>query len=459
MDLARTLKYALDQLAAILLLLGLCPVLVLVALAIRLDSPGGPLFLQERIGAHGRAFTIFKFRTSRRDSATKGVPPSPDDERSTRVGRFLRRTGLDELPQLVNIALGEMSFVGPRPTARDHADAYTPRQRRRLLFRPGITGWAQVHGLDRLEWAEGIELDLHYVTHYSWWLDWQILVRTLAVLARAEGISADTGDEDPSSGAGPGELPASEGTSHFEIATEAMARAPEPVAPHLPRGDDRPRVIVVGTGGHACVVIDAIEKQGVHAIAGVVDDAASAAGTAVLGYPVLGGREMLGSGKLPLRAIVAIVMPAARGAWIAHLADKGFELPAIVHPHASVGRAVEIGWGSVVLAGAVVSSGTRIGRGVIVNSGASVDHDCVLGDLVHLGPGARLASGVRVGDRAHIGIGACVIQGVHIGSDAIIGAGTAVLDSTVSATSAAAGAARPLQRERPALQETPALPD
>jgi sugar O-acyltransferase (sialic acid O-acetyltransferase NeuD family) len=386
----------------------------------------------------------------------RGVPSSPDDERSTRVGRFLRRTGLDALPQLVNIALGEMSFVGPRPTSRGHADAYTPRQRRRLLFRPGMTGWAQIHGFDRLEWAEGIELDLHYVTHYSWWLDCQILLRTLAVLARGEGSSADTDDEDPSSGADPGELHVSAETARLEIATEAMAPEPEPVVSDLPRGDDRPRVIVVGTGGYACVVIDAIEKQGVYAIAGVLDDAASAVGTAVLGYPVLGGREMLGRGELPLRAIVAIAMPAARGAWIAHLADKGFELPAIVHPHASVGRAVEIGWGSVVLAGAVVNSGTRIGRGVIVNSGASVDHDCVLGDLVHLAPGARLASGVRVGDRAHIGIGACVIQGVHIGVDAIVGAGTAVLDSIESG---AHTAARPLQRERPALQEMPALPD
>ena len=457
MDLTRTMKYALDQLVAILLLLATGPVLALLALAIRLDSRGGPFFLQERIGAHGRAFTIFKFRTRHRDSATmgRGVPSSPDHEHSTRVGRFLRRTSLDALPQLVNIALGEMSFVGPRPTSRDHADAYTPRQRRRLLFRPGMTGWAQIHGFDRLEWAEGIELDLHYVMHYSWWLDCQILLRTLAVLARGEGSSADTVDEDPSSDADPGELPESAETARFEIATEAMAPEPEPVS-NLPRGDDRPRVIVVGTGGHACVVIDAIEKQGVYAIAGVLDDATSAVGTAVLGYPVLGGREMLGRGELPLRAIVAIALPAARGAWIAHLADKGFELPAIVHPHASVGRAVEIGWGSVVLAGAVVNSGTCIGRGVIVNSGASVDHDCVLGDLVHLAPGARLAGGVRVGDRAHIGIGACVIQGVHIGVDAIVGAGTAVLDSIESGANTAA---RPLQRERPALQEMPALPD
>ncbi len=450
MDLVRTLKYALDQLVAILLLLVTSPVLLALAVAIRLDSPGSPLFLQERIGVHGRAFTIFKFRTMRRDSATAGlgVTSAADDERITRVGRFLRRTGLDELPQLVNIALGEMSFVGPRPTLRYQVDSYTPRQRRRLLFRPGVTGWAQVHGRNRIVWAERIELDLHYVTHYSWWLDLQILTRTLGVVLRGEGTYANAGANDAFTSA-----------NHDQaFAIEEPARASEPVTMQLqgPRCDDKPRLIVVGAGGHARVVIDAVEKQGRYEIAGVLDDAASAPGTAVLGYPVLGGREMLGRAGLPERAIVAIGMPAARGAWIAHLADKGFELPAIVHPHASVGRGVEIGWGSVVFAGAVVNSGTRIGRGVIVNTGASVDHDCELGDLVHVAPGAHLAGGVRVGERAHIGIGACVIQGLEIGADAVIGAGAAVLCSIASGTTAVGVPARPLRREQPVPQEPPA---
>ena len=185
MDVPRILKYAIDRVAAWVLLLGLAPVFAAIAIAIRCDSAGSAFFLQERIGAGGHPFTIFKFRTMRRGSEHHGLghATAKDDDRITRVGAFLRATSLDELPQLINIALGEMSFIGPRPTLRYQVEQYTPRQRRRLLLRPGITGWAQVHGRNEIPWERRIDLDLDYVDRYSFWLDVRILFRTVRVLS------------------------------------------------------------------------------------------------------------------------------------------------------------------------------------------------------------------------------------------------------------------------------------
>ncbi len=448
MDVARAVKHSLDRLFAIVLLVLASPLLLLLALAIRIESPGSVVFLQERIGRGGRPFTIFKFRTMRNGTEKEGLgaATAADDERITKVGSWLRRTGLDELPQLLNIALGEMSFVGPRPTLRHQVEAYTPRQRRRLLFRPGLTGWAQIHGRNALTWPDRIELDLHYIRHYSLWLDLVILWRTLRVVLSGEGAYAACGANDDYGAA---------------TATPAAAAAASRV--DTPGDSGVPPLVVVGAGGHARVVIDAIEKQGSYRVAGVLDDAPGNAGRTVMGYAVLGGREVAGTAAVPARAVVAIGSPAGRSAWLAHLAALGYELPVVVHPHAQVGRDVELGAGTVLLAGAIVNSGARLGQGVIVNTSASVDHDCRLGDVVHIAPGARLAGNVSVGERSHVGIGACVIQGVQIGADAVIGAGAAVVgpipagatavgvparvlhghDTTATAAAARASAPRP----------------
>ena len=603
MDPNRTVKYALDRFFALVFVLLLSPLLGLIALAVRLDSPGSPFFLQERIGARGQPFTIFKFRTMRRGAEFDGlgVTTARDDERITRLGSFLRRTGLDELPQLFNIVLGEMSFVGPRPTLRYQVEAYTPRQRRRLLFRPGVTGWAQVHGRNDISWAERIELDLEYVRDHTLALDLRILLRTLGVVLRGRGAYATAGANDDfmtaaadglEPGAQDGVLPAeadasfqadgadgdllaadSEGRvhrigadgsllpadssaarrpshapapSHASAVTSASSRstsaasaralreephpgagtptvparraehAPFPTgaataptsqysepapkysepAPTLLHGESAPPprlaaaapsprresppmaprartsgapnagaldgevaapLVVIGAGGHARVVIDAIEKEGRFAVAGVLDDAASP-GTEFLGYRILGGREVIDQPGTPRRAVVAIGAAAARGAWLAHLMDLGYELPVVVHPRAEVGRGVELGAGTVLLAGAVVNTGARLGRGVIVNTGASVDHDCLLGDLVHVAPGARLAGNVRVGQRAHIGIGACVIQGLELGADVIVGAGAAVVNTIPAGTTVVGVPARPVRTPPTAPAAAPAKP-
>ena len=145
------------------------------------------------MGGHGRPFEVYKLRTMVVGAETLGSGLAVDegDERITRVGAFLRRTSLDELPNLVNVLRGEMAIVGPRPTVAEQVDRYTPRQRRRLEVKPGITGWAQVNGLLSLSWPERIELDVWYVEHRSLALDLRILARTVRLLVTGRGLYSE----------------------------------------------------------------------------------------------------------------------------------------------------------------------------------------------------------------------------------------------------------------------------
>ena len=174
-------------------LVVLSPVLALSAVAIKLDTPGPVLFRQERLGLKGRPFTMLKFRSMRVGAEAGGVYESSRDARVTRVGRVLRRTSLDELPQLVNIIRGDMSIIGPRPTLTYHPwpwEEYTPEQRRRFDVRPGVTGWAQINGRKSLAWPERIVLDVEYVDSLSARFDARILFRTvLKVLAMSDNVN------------------------------------------------------------------------------------------------------------------------------------------------------------------------------------------------------------------------------------------------------------------------------
>ena len=174
-------------------LVVLSPVLALSAVAIKLDTPGPVLFRQERLGLKGRPFTMLKFRSMRVGAEAGGVYESSRDARVTGVGRVLRRTSLDELPQLVNIIRGDMSIIGPRPTLTYHPwlwEEYTAEQRRRFDVRPGVTGWAQINGRKSLAWPERIVLDVEYVDSMSARFDASILFRTvLKVLAMSDNVN------------------------------------------------------------------------------------------------------------------------------------------------------------------------------------------------------------------------------------------------------------------------------
>jgi lipopolysaccharide/colanic/teichoic acid biosynthesis glycosyltransferase len=166
------------------------PIVGLLALAIRIESPGHPIYRQTRAGKDGELFEIYKLRTMVRGAefTGAGLAIQEGDDRITRVGGFLRRYSLDELPNLWNVLRGEMSIVGPRPTLQVQVEQYTERQRGRLAVKPGITGWAQVNGRASLPWAERIELDLWYVEHQSLLLDLKILARTARLVFSGQGI-------------------------------------------------------------------------------------------------------------------------------------------------------------------------------------------------------------------------------------------------------------------------------
>ena len=186
----RVVKRALDLLIGGAAALLTAPLVALAALLIRLESPGHPIYRQTRVGRDGRPFEICKLRTMVRGAefTGAGLAIQEGDDRITRVGAFLRRTSLDELPNLWNVVRGEMSIVGPRPTIQLQVDQYTERQRGRLKVKPGITGWAQVNGRASLPWSERIELDLWYVEHCSLALDLKILARTVKILVKGDGL-------------------------------------------------------------------------------------------------------------------------------------------------------------------------------------------------------------------------------------------------------------------------------
>ena len=181
--------------ASVGLVLG-APLIAAGAVGVRLESRGHHIYRQQRIGKDGAVFEMYKLRTmvSGAEGMGSGLVVDSGDSRITRVGSFLRRTSIDELPNLLNVWRGEMAIVGPRPTVQVQVEQYTERQRGRLVVKPGITGWAQINGRATLPWSERIELDLWYVEHRSLLLDLKILIRTIGMVFGGQGLyRGDTG--------------------------------------------------------------------------------------------------------------------------------------------------------------------------------------------------------------------------------------------------------------------------
>ncbi|MFI5028247.1 MAG: sugar transferase [Solirubrobacterales bacterium] len=182
-----------DVLIAALALVLLSPLLLTAAIAIRLGSSGPAIYRQRRVGKGGVEFELLKLRTMFQGSDPIGIGTyvSREDPRVTRVGRLLRRTSFDEIPNLVNVLRGEMAIIGPRPTIPAQVEDYTPEQHRRHEVRPGVTGWAQVQGRAGIPWEERIEFDVWYVDHRSLGLDLRILLKTAQLLITGHGLAPD----------------------------------------------------------------------------------------------------------------------------------------------------------------------------------------------------------------------------------------------------------------------------
>jgi sugar O-acyltransferase (sialic acid O-acetyltransferase NeuD family) len=377
-------KTAIDRMIAGILLVMCAPLLVTIAATIWITHGRPILFVQLRPGWNGQPFRMYKFRTmtSRHDSAGRLLP---DDARLTIFGRWLRSTSLDELPELWNVVRGDMSLVGPRPLLMEYLDYYSPRQARRHDVRPGVTGWAQIHGRNDIDWELKFELDVWYVEHYSLWLDVKILALTLGQVIRRRGIN----------------MP------RHATAEPFTARS----------------AIVLGAGGHAKIVVSTLRAAGWR-VAALYDDDESKHGTTVLGVEVRGLiSDVPSSGAV--NAVIAIG-DVKRRCQMAGTSSLNFIT--VIHPAAWVDPSAKIGVGTVVCAGAVIQPDVRIGAHVIVNTAASIDHDCHIGDFAHVAPGAHLAGSVSVGEQTLVGLGSSVTPGVRIGCNSIVGAGAVVLN-------------------------------
>ncbi|MCS7244338.1 MAG: sugar transferase [Candidatus Calescibacterium sp.] len=181
-------KYIFDRVFALVLLIILLPVFLIISVCIYLDDGWPIFFIQLRVGLHGRPFKMLKFRTFKILQQDGSIHTYKGDPRITRVGRFLRETSLDELPQLINIILGHMSFIGPRPNLPEQYQQLNDIQKKRTLVKPGITGLAQINGRNTIPWEQRIIYDLTYIKNYSLLLDVYIIIRTIFVVIKREGV-------------------------------------------------------------------------------------------------------------------------------------------------------------------------------------------------------------------------------------------------------------------------------
>lgn len=375
-------KPILDFILALIGFILLLPVFLCITILLFFANQGKPFFIQRRPGFNGVIFSIIKFKTMNDRKDKKGNLLS-DAERLTAVGRFVRKTSLDEIPQLLNVLKGDMSLVGPRPLLTQYMHLYSPYQNRRHEVKPGITGWAQINGRNTIDWETKFELDVFYVEHISFGLDLKILLKTVKKILIKEGINAqNSATIEPFSGT----------TS----------------------------VYVFGAGGHGKVVLDVLLSENKYVIKGILDDAPQS--DLLFEIPI---KKNFNRKKLQARnCIVAIGDNAIRKRIVTTL-DTNFIMT--IHPNAIVSKFAKIGPGTQIMAAAVVNPDAIIGNHCIINTGAIVEHDCKLEDYVHIAPNACLGGNVTVGEKTLVGIGATVIPNVKIGKNVSIGAGTVVL--------------------------------
>lgn len=186
-------KRVIDFLASLLGFVILLPLFLVITLFLCFANQGHPFFFQRRPGKNGKVFSIIKFKTMNDKKDSQGQL-LPDEVRLTAVGRFVRKTSLDEIPQLLNVIKGDMSLIGPRPLLTDYLHLYNQFQNRRHEVKPGITGWAQVNGRNAISWDKKFEYDVWYVDHMSFWLDCRIIFKTIRKVIKSEGINAENGN-------------------------------------------------------------------------------------------------------------------------------------------------------------------------------------------------------------------------------------------------------------------------
>ncbi len=385
----------------------LLPLIAVLSFLVR-SNLGKPIFFRQvRVGLHGKKFLLHKFRTMSNQCDEHGEI-LPDSERLGAFGRFLRASSLDELPEFWNILLGHMSLVGPRPLLVEYLDRYTSEQARRHEVRPGLTGWAQVHGRNAIEWDKKFSLDVWYVDHLSAWLDLRILTKTIIQVFRSEGITSQ----------GHASSPKFLGS---KVASKKSAIDAKTLTDDT---SNHETVSIIGAGGHAKVVAATLLAAG-RQIEAFYDDDRTLWGTSNFAGAVRGaipepknrphGPAILAIGDNDVRRLLSRKLP--------------FRWTCAIHPNAIVHNSVDLAEGVLICAGAIVQPDSRIGAHSIINTGATVDHDSVLGKYVHVAPGVHLAGNVVLEDGVLMGIGSCAAPGTVIGKNTVVGAGAVVVEN------------------------------
>lgn len=378
------IKSILDFILALIALLTLLPLFLVITLFLAIANNGKPFFIQKRPGFRGEIFSIIKFKTMNDKKDTEGNLLS-DAERLTNVGKFVRQTSLDEIPQLLNVIKGDMSLIGPRPLLTQYMHLYSPYQNRRHEVKPGITGWAQVNGRNAIDWETKFDLDVFYVENISFLLDVKILLKTVKKILVREGINAkDSVTIEPFSG--------------------------------------NTDVVIFGGGGHCKVVLDIFFEEKKFNVKSIYDDKPKTDklfGIAISKTPDIDFFKNK-------NCIVAIGDNTIRKKIVQKLQTNYIMT---IHPSAVVSKFSKIGHGTQIMALVVINPNATIGHHCIINTGAIVEHDCVLEDYVHVSPSATLGGSVQVGERTQIGMGASVLPNLTIGKNVVIGAGAVITEN------------------------------
>lgn len=400
----RFLKRAIDIVGASILSAVLLPVMAGVAALVWLFLGRPVFFLQKRSGLGGRIFTIWKFRTMTSATGSDGRPLA-DAARLTPFGRLLRQTSLDELPQLLQVLRGEMSLVGPRPLLPEYLDRYTPEQARRHEVKPGITGWCQVRGRNALSWEEKFRLDTWYVDHWSVPLDLSILLQTVLVVLRREGVSHGSDAT----------MPEFLGTNEHII----------PIS----RGRRMEPLVILGAGEFGREVawlVDEINRAAPEPkwnLLGFLDDNPNALAEFSHYPPLLGRPETYGTLGRPL-AVCAVANSGTREELVTRLDALGARWATLIHPTAAIGMGTQIGEGSILCRQAMVTVDATIGRHVQLNVNSAVGHDARLGDFCTLAGFVDICGRVVLERGVYVATHASVLPKTVVGAWAQISAGS-----------------------------------
>lgn len=378
------IKRILDFLLSVIGFIILSPLFLFITLFLAIANNGKPFFIQRRPGYKGEIFSIIKFKTMNDKKDNEGNLLS-DEKRLTAIGRFVRKTSLDEIPQLLNVIIGDMSLIGPRPLLTQYMHLYSPYQNRRHEVKPGITGWAQVNGRNAIDWEAKFDYDVYYVENISFLLDVKILFKTIKKILVSEGITAqNSATIEPFSG--------------------------------------NTDVIVFGGGGHSKVVLDILFEESKYNVKDVFDDNPKC--NEIFGVKVsLTPNDDYFKNK---NCIIAIGNNDIRKKIVTNL-ETNYVMT--IHPTAVVSKFAKIGHGTQIMATAVINPDVEIGHHCIVNTGAIIEHDCILEDYVHVSPSATLGGSVKVGEGTQIGMAASVLPNLEIGKNVMVGAGSVVTEN------------------------------